>query len=502
MIAEDLTVAPGRPAASQETIRIDAAATGQRSAAAAVLRPLANDRRVIERAPGFIERLLVGVAVFVFYHQTPNVWFIRHEDLTLDYSNSFAALATLGLILVAFARVAGRINLLIQLLRLEPAVFMFAGLALISMFWSADQSESMRRGIVFFAVTIFAGYLILRFALSEIIFILAAMFTVSAAINVFFVSAYPYYGIDEENLWTGVFSQKNALGYVAALAIPTLLVAARIRPRARLIFYIAVAAQGLLLIRSDSKTMLVAVALPTLLMVIYNGFRARHTLPGAVVIGLVGGSAFSVAFGTANIGVLAGWLDKDVTLTGRLPLWEALLPVIGERPWLGHGYSAAFGGFFSPVHDVWIYNQWAGDSHNAFIQILLDLGLVGLILFLVSYLRALARATAIVAIVPGSVGLWPLVILTQALLISVTESGIQSDSMGWTIYLVAVLSVAAHLAHRRTIGLSNELALAIHTNRARQAQPRIYPATGPDTSGNNGAGEWSQPAPAWERAGG
>ena len=407
--------------------------------------------------PGLLERVLVIVAIFVFYHQTPNAWFVRAEDFGLDYSNSLGVLVQLGLIAIAFIRVAGYFDKFIELLKLEPTVFLFAGLTVATLFWSADPSETLRRSIIFAAVTIFASYLVLRFALDQIVTMLAVMFTVSGVLNLGFILQYPSFGIDAEGRWSGVFAQKNALGYIAALAIPTLLIAARTCRPARPLFYAAAVLQVVLLIRSDSKTMLVAAFGPVLLLPFFHWFRARRTLRGAVVTALTGSSLLMLIMATANVGLLASWLDKDVSLTGRAPLWEALIPIIGERFWLGHGYGAAFGGFFSPVHNVWIYNQWAGDAHNAYIQIWLEVGVIGVLLFIWSYIRATSRATRIVAIVPGAVGLWPLAILSATLLVSITESGIQSDSMGWTLYLVAVLSVSAHLKHRTKMGLSNDL---------------------------------------------
>lgn len=420
-------------------------------------------------APAFSERIVVIAALFVFYHQTPNAWFVRAEDITVDPSNTLAALATLGLIAISFARVAGYLNAIVHLISLKPLVFLFAALALCSMLWSADPTETLRRGLVFFAVTCFAAYLVMRFALDQILALLSWMFALSAAVSLGFVFAFPFYGIDSEGRWIGVFTQKNALGYVAALAIPTLVLAARVHVRWRMAAYGVAAAHTLLLIMSDSKTMLVAGLLPLLLIVLFNGFRARWTLPGAVIVALVGSAVFSLAFATANLGFLTGLLDKDVSLTGRVPMWEGLLPIIGERLLFGHGFDAAFGGFFSPVHDIWIYNQWAGDSHNAYIQILLELGVVGLALFVVAFLTGVWGAIKLVAIVPGAIGLWPIAVMSQALLLSVTESGIQSDSLGWTIYVVALLVVAGHLDHRRRLGLSIDVSDGIRANREKIA---------------------------------
>ncbi|MDH3680435.1 MAG: O-antigen ligase family protein [Acidimicrobiia bacterium] len=401
--------------------------------------------------PGLTERVLVVVALFIFNHETPNAWFVNRADVT-DPSNPVLIVAELSLVGIAFARVAGYLNLLIRTFELEPGVYIFAAMTAASLFWSADPGETMNGAIVFIAVTLYASYLVIRFSLDQIIRLLAVMFTLSAVINLAFIVAFPQYGIDVDGQLTGVFGQKNALGYIAALAVPTLIIAGRAWSGGRLIFYPSILIHVGLLIGSESKTMLVATAVPTISIFFYQAFRARRTLPGAVLLGLVGSSVFTLAFATANIGLLAQWLDKDVTLTGRIPLWESLLSVAWERPLLGHGYRATFGGFFSPIHEVWIQNQWnPSHAHNALLQISLEIGLIGAAVYLFVYLRAVTRAIRIAAVVPGAVGLWPLVFLTTTLLVSITESGMTSELLGWTMLVVAVLSISGQLRHRRML---------------------------------------------------
>lgn len=68
--------------------------------------------------------------------------------------------------------------------------------------------------------------------------------------------------------------------------------------------------------------------------------------------------------------------DELATLTGRTPLWQAVLPEIWQRPILGRGYVAST--FVSiQVNGI----PWeAGHMHNGFLEALYNNGLVGLIL--------------------------------------------------------------------------------------------------------------------------
>jgi exopolysaccharide production protein ExoQ len=419
-------------------------------------RPLTLYRAALTQ-PGLTEQSLVVLTTFILVHETPNAWFRTRTETVLDASNPWLVAMELGLIAFAFARVAGSIDHLLAMVRMEPAIYAFAGLTFASVFWSADPSATFRRGVLFLAVTCYASYLVMRFSLDQIIRLLAVMFALSVVVNTTFVAALPVYGRDADHQFIGVFLQKNSLGYTVALGLPTLILAGRAYPPARWIFYGAAATQLALLLGSHSKTMLVAAVVPTMLIVVYHGFRGRRTLRGAVILSLAGSALFTVAFATANIALLARWLDKDVTLTGRVPLWQNLIPIALLRPILGHGYGATFGGYFSPIHEVWIQNRWnPSHAHNALLQIWLEIGIFGVILFVIVYGRAVARAIKIVAIVPGAMGLWPLVFLTTTLLVSITESGVASEPLGWMMFMVAVLSVSLHLKYRSALGLSND----------------------------------------------
>ncbi len=58
--------------------------------------------------------------------------------------------------------------------------------------------------------------------------------------------------------------------------------------------------------------------------------------------------------------------------------------------------------------------------------------------------------------------------MTSTLLVSITESGMQSDYLGWCMYTVAALAVGMHLRHRSALGLSNDLTQATKANSQNQ----------------------------------
>ncbi len=395
-------------------------------------------------APGFVERWMVMVTVFVLIHGLPVDWFQTREGFKAQDGNLKMVVAQLVLMLLGIVRVAGYLDWLIRAVKLDGLAFAFAGLALASTIWSPDAFETAKQSFVFVVVTLYAAYLVLRFTLREILVMLARMFVASGLINLAFVLAVPQFAVDS-GLWDGVFFQKNALGFTALLAVPILLVAGREGGQFRFFYYLSVPVQFALLFGSQSKTMLVATIASVALLILYRMFRGRRTLRGAVLLGVLIASLFTVGFATANLGLLTDFLDKDVTLTGRVPLWLDLMPLVSARPLLGYGYEAAFAGFYSPVHDIWVTIGWQPThAHNAIMQVWMELGLVGVAIFVIGFFRAMARALNMLTVVPGAIGLWPLVYISAALLTGITESGIVHSLVGWMLFVVAALAASYH----------------------------------------------------------
>ncbi|MBD2769125.1 O-antigen ligase family protein [Hymenobacter sp. BT664] len=72
--------------------------------------------------------------------------------------------------------------------------------------------------------------------------------------------------------------------------------------------------------------------------------------------------------------VKQGGLEEVLSLTGRLPFWHALLTeALPQEPLLGYGFMRiSYGEYFQSVH-----TYAAQMAHNTFIQVLLNLGLIG-----------------------------------------------------------------------------------------------------------------------------
>jgi O-antigen ligase len=84
--------------------------------------------------------------------------------------------------------------------------------------------------------------------------------------------------------------------------------------------------------------------------------------------------------------VLRGQTTEEfVNMTGRTSLWDVAIDLLMQRPLLGHGYQAA--------RDVLLQQvNWGGHAHNALIDSLFSVGLVGAALLWTSFLLVLGAS--------------------------------------------------------------------------------------------------------------
>ncbi len=151
------------------------------------------------------------------------------------------------------------------------------------------------------------------------------------------------------------------------------------------------------ILMTKSRTTLGAVVismLATQVVSVRGNNRILLIAVGFFAMGLVSiGTLFLSQQATEQLGniVAMGRGDDVSSLTGRLPLWEELLSWIGKRPLLGYGYMA-----FWDADRVEILSEmfkWEiPHGHNMYLDITLDVGVIGLFIYSIWFFSALQLA--------------------------------------------------------------------------------------------------------------
>jgi O-antigen ligase len=421
-------------------------------------------RRDVRRGrPGLAEHAFVVLTLFLLAYSLPSSWLTRDNR---DVPQGDAAVIVVFLLLFAFAatRLVGNWHHVARAVRREPLLLAFILFAVASTMWSTQPDVTLRRAGAMLLTTFFGYYLVVRYPLRDILRLLAVAFAIGTVLNIVWIVALRKYGITQDTTgnaqsgdWSGVFNHKNALARASLTATLTFLFVARAVPRWRVACYLLAIANTVLIIGAHSRTSQVSLVLLVMLMMVFTGLRAQRTLYGGVAIALVGTTLLAAGFVTTNLGPITESIGRDVTLTGRTQLWSDVLHEAGKRPIVGYGWS----GFFTddplgPSRPVLDKNPWnPPDAHNAVLQYLLDLGIVGTALFVVVFLRSLPRAMRYVRETRGVLGLFPLSYLSLVLLQSITEKGVANRDVQWVLFVIAVVVVGRDPARRVSAGRSS-----------------------------------------------
>ncbi|AOY98948.1 hypothetical protein BKK81_06515 [Cupriavidus sp. USMAHM13] len=262
--------------------------------------------------------------------------------------------------------------------------------------WSPFPVLTLKRAVMF------AGMMLTGFALSppfseprQLFRVALGTLTILLAVSALVAVLWPAVGVDYllGGAWRGIMWQKNMLGSVAAVAA-LLWLRERLAPDAN----VRATTAGLLfslfmLAMAKSAT---AQLITGISFLIYLTTRRKLTDGRTGSMLLLGGGLFVMYAlllffvvagrmpGVEDVrGLVTGLFNKSSDLTGRDQIWAMVWLSISKHQLLGGGYGAFWTGEGGPAQYVEQALGWMPPhAHNGYLDVLNELGLVGLGLFL------------------------------------------------------------------------------------------------------------------------
>jgi O-antigen ligase len=247
----------------------------------------------------------------------------------------------------------------------------------------------LRRSIALIGTTLFAAYLVFRFSLQRLFQLMGIAFA-------FFVILSYSYSIYYPNtfMWTGVFFTKNELTRTSILAM--LVFGYCLFATKKIIWGVFLLGAIGLIFKSNSATGNIIFFLILVLFFLFVLTRHLTKIRKAdifIIAGLL--ALLSAVLILVNPSHIFAFFQKDITLTGRVPLWILVWNAILQKPLLGYGYGGFWLGWEGPSAYIRSIIQWhPPHAHNGFLDIMLDLGATGLLLYLL-FLLSLVRQFSI-----------------------------------------------------------------------------------------------------------
>lgn len=328
----------------------------------------------------------------------------------------------------------------------DKLILLLVGIALFSVLWSIEPQVSLRRSMYLAGTTWFGIYLATRYSPSELLRLLAWTFSIGALLSLVFALALPTYGLMEyqgTELWRGIYRHKNLLGRLMALNAVILLLLAPSNRRYRWVLWAVISLSVILLLLSQTKTGLVLFLILLILLPIYGALRWSYTLAVPFLIVMVNVAGILAIWLSSNLEPIVNLLGKDLTLTGRTDLWGALINKIQEKPLLGYGYSAFWqGGEGESEYVLRIVGWDAPNGHNGILDLWIDLGLLGVTVFLLGFFINFIRGIRWVQLTKTAEPIFLLQYLTFMIVDSQASTNllIQNDIF-WVLYVAMSFSI-------------------------------------------------------------
>jgi O-antigen ligase len=322
------------------------------------------------------------------------------------------------------------------------------GLAIVSTAWSPEPFFSFRRAIILLGTTMIGIYMAARFDWDEQLNLFGWLTAVAVAGSFVMAIFFPQYGISHDvhaGDWKGLFPHKNALGLQMVFGIMALAIG---RPKSmpKGIFGLCLFGAAILLALSRSATAAVVIVVIAAMYITLHLLRVRRrrTLPLWLVFTPL--ILTGIALIALNQATILGMLGRDSTLTGRTAVWSAVIDAIRERPVLGYGYADFWRwGLQGEARDVLTAIHWSGlqQAQSGYFDLCLDLGFVGLAIFLCGLGVAMWRGLKLFRSGTAQAAKWPIMFLAFFFIYNFVESSLlQLFTFLWVPYVSVFVSLA------------------------------------------------------------
>ncbi len=316
----------------------------------------------------------------------------------------------------------------------------FICITFLSILWSETPGHALKFTLVMFQITIFAVQIAQKYSWKEIISLLRWSSTTISILSAFYALTKPSIGVVAKG-WQGVMSHPNRLGVVLGLNISLWLFHALHYPKDRalalgLAFFSLYVRQN-----TNSATSLIVIII---LFTLLGCLKVLKTLPYRAAFA---GVLFFILFASCSFFlVVENWndfltsLDKDPTLTGRTIVWPQMIERGMERPFLGYGshsFWQEWRGEDNPAHGIVSDNGWVPPhAHNGFLELFLNFGFLGLIVFLCAFVVTISLSVQYMISSSVPEGLLPPMILTWMVIPNITVSSLFEPGLIWFIYVL------------------------------------------------------------------
>jgi exopolysaccharide production protein ExoQ len=269
-------------------------------------------------------------------------------------------------------------------------------LALLSVLWSDYPDATLRLGIEYLVTTLIGIWAACCIKPRLAISALMSALSLGVFCSVFIAP----------NQNSGIFGSKNYFALCISLLMLTAVTVAldKAQPRVfRLTGFAAFALSPPELFFAQSLGALVDTCATLAMFFALRAASQLHPRIRSLVLLIIlafGTSVFLLGVSSVSSSDVLGFVGKDATLTGRTLIWQHGFDSIASHPIAGVGYAAFWQVGNWSAEQIWRFMQIPGKMgfhfHDIYLQIAVDLGVAGLLVFIATLIVLILRAIAVI----------------------------------------------------------------------------------------------------------
>jgi O-antigen ligase len=210
---------------------------------------------------------------------------------------------------------------------------------------------------------------------------------------------------------------------------------------------------GTLVFKTHSATgliLMVVAVLATLSMRLLRKFSANESVVLCTV--LIACVIVVLSFLVSNFAEVTMLFGKDSNLTGRTAIWDGAMEAITKHPLLGYGYSAFWLGLRGESANIVLATKWmVPAAHDGFLDLWLQLGGVGVVLFSISLWQGCSAAVWCLRHIGWEAAEWGGGIMLMTILYNLDETSLMtSRELLWVFYCLAFVNLRTIMSDARS----------------------------------------------------
>ncbi|MFM6966766.1 MAG: O-antigen ligase family protein [Rhodoluna sp.] len=154
-----------------------------------------------------------------------------------------------------------------------------------------------------------------------------------------------------------------------------------------------------------------------------------------------GAAAFGGVFVLLFRAQVFEFFGKSPDMTGRSGIWKIVLKMIGEHPWTGWGWISNWVPGVKPFEGLVVIDRVPYyQAHNAYLDVWMQIGLIGLLLLMTVIVLTFVKAWRLAVRHTSALYLWPVLTFVGLLVWSATESRMLIE-IGWVLLALFAVKV-------------------------------------------------------------